>query len=176
MTHSHLEPKNLPETYYCLECLLRLTGNATDARIERVGLYLSGIALMRRALWVGYTEGEITGEISFSKRLGESGVLPHIHYDPILIYLIAFRLWSAGMVSRESKERATNPSEPELLLPFAGYQLTHQTYGNRRFPGTNPRGYRSGKGRPEPQITQEKVTRQEDCPEGVRPIEITSVT
>jgi hypothetical protein len=75
MSRSYLEPKNLPETYYCIECLLRLTGNGTDARLEQVGFYLPGIALMRRALWVGYTEGEIKGEVPFSKRLGESGMV-----------------------------------------------------------------------------------------------------
>ena len=69
---SYLEAKNLPETYYCIECLLRLTGNGTDARLKNVGFFLPGIALMRRALWVGYTEGEIKGEQPFSKRLGES--------------------------------------------------------------------------------------------------------
>ncbi|KAH8083706.1 HORMA domain-containing protein [Filobasidium floriforme] len=66
----HLEPKNLPETYYCTVCILVLTGNGTKAAVEHVETYLPGIALLRRGLWVGYTEKCLPDEIALCKRLG----------------------------------------------------------------------------------------------------------
>lgn len=70
---SHLESKHLPATYYCTVCILDLTGNAD--RIENVEMFLPGIALLRRALWIGFTEKAVPDEIKFAKRLGTSSVI-----------------------------------------------------------------------------------------------------
>jgi hypothetical protein len=71
----YLHANQLPGTYYCVECILHLTGNDTEERMQKVNWFLPGIALMRRALWIAFTEGEVSNESAFAKRLGEESFI-----------------------------------------------------------------------------------------------------
>jgi hypothetical protein len=67
-----MRPDLLPDTFYCLKCIVRLTGVDVEDKLKAIRNFLPGIAIMRRALWIGLTEGEVPDATQFSKRLGES--------------------------------------------------------------------------------------------------------
>ena len=53
-------------------CILILTGNDGNKHADNVELALPGVALLRRALWVGFTDKVVPEELKFAKRLGMS--------------------------------------------------------------------------------------------------------